>query len=452
MATGQTPDPLLKQIEQELRPGSFIPYSHMSGFTRHLGQVEKKLRQIIGSGEAERAVRLYEVFLAGCYEKLDECDDSDGYLGSFWQTLFCGWVAARQAAGCSAADTVHQILMWDENDDYGICYNIEKEAVKVLDPEGYEMFVAHFRKALDDGLTSLQDAKPGAIFEYADSVRLPAISLKNIYQTMGDVVSYAALCERIGLSPKDCARLAEMEKAKGRWQQALAWVEKGLELEPTRAWHNEEADDLEEMKPEILGRLGRKKEALALLWDDFEQHPSEFGYKNFMLFVPKRDKARWHERAMKVAAAGSLGAFMGLCVNTGEWRLLAARVQAAKDEDLEEVSHYYSEEAAEGLAKHDASAAVRLYRAMGFRILNSKKSKYYGSALAHFEKVRELCPMIGAEADWRAIVATIREKHSRKHGFMPGFERIVSGESAHGPSFLERAQKRWRKQTGGEES
>jgi hypothetical protein len=54
---------------------------------------------------------------------------------------------------------------------------------------------------------------------------------KEMYRARGDIALYAALCERIGLSPKDCEHLAEMEKAKRRWKRALAWIERGLELE-----------------------------------------------------------------------------------------------------------------------------------------------------------------------------------------------------------------------------
>jgi hypothetical protein len=33
----------------------------------------------------------------------------------------------------------------------------------------------------------------------------------------------------------------------------------------------------------------------------------------------------------------------------------------------------------------------------------------------------------GLNADWQALVAAMRDRHSRKKGFMVGFEDIVSG-------------------------
>jgi hypothetical protein len=62
---------------------------------------------------------------------------------------------------------------------------------------GTAAFVAHYRKTVDDGLAGLQGQRPGVIFEYDNSIRLPAMSLKDIYQARGDAASYAALCDRM---------------------------------------------------------------------------------------------------------------------------------------------------------------------------------------------------------------------------------------------------------------
>lgn len=49
--------------------------------------------------DPQRAVRLYETFLAGCYEKANELDDSSGGFGMFVNDLYAGWIKARQEAG-----------------------------------------------------------------------------------------------------------------------------------------------------------------------------------------------------------------------------------------------------------------------------------------------------------------------------------------------------------------
>lgn len=91
-----------------------------------------------------------------------------------------------------------------------------------------------------------------------------------------------------------------------------------------------------------------------------------------------------------------------------------------------------------------------MYRALGMRILNAKKSKYYGAALESFEDARRCYERARLGREWTALVNTVRAAHHRKSGFMSDFERLVAGN---GPStqlsFLDRARSRWEKTTSG---
>jgi hypothetical protein len=93
------------EIEHELCLGRFIRYRDMYDFVRHLEQVEEKLTALVADGEAERAVGLYEAFLAGCYEKIEECDDSGANLSMFWNGLFCGWCGSKRGWRWSLPET-----------------------------------------------------------------------------------------------------------------------------------------------------------------------------------------------------------------------------------------------------------------------------------------------------------------------------------------------------------
>ena len=280
----------------------------------------------------------------------------------------------------------------------------------------------------------------------ASGLRLPAMSLKAIYEALGDVPAYAALCEQLGFSPRDCEHLAQMEISAKRWAPALRWVERGSDLQPSRSWHNEEAHGLERLKPEILRHLGRKGDALALAWRDFEKNPDEFAYEELMRYVPRAEKTAWHERAMAAADKASLDGFISLCVKAKEWERLARRVHSAAGVELESLSHYCTEPAAKALAKRDALASAKLHRALGLRIVNAGKSKYYKEALDHFENARDLYCAAGQTAEWQSLVGTVRATHSRKSGFLFAFERIVSGKS-HSSSYAEEAHARWKRLT-----
>jgi uncharacterized Zn finger protein len=238
-----------------------------------------------------------------------------------------------------------------------------------------------------------------------------------------------------------------MEKSRKRWAKALEWVEKGIALKPTRNWHNEDSSSLECLKPEILRKLGRKEDALASAWADFQEDPNDLNYAELMRYVPRSEKSTWHERAMAVADKAGLGDFLALCVKAKEWQRLAGRVHSAKSVELENLSHYWTEPAAKGLAKKEPLAAAKLYRALGLRILNAGRSKYYDAALDHLEKAHDLYCGAGQASEWEALVRSVRAAHSRKSGFLSAFEQLASGKSQRSPSFADQAQEGWKRLT-----
>ncbi|MCG2794744.1 MAG: hypothetical protein L6427_02540 [Actinomycetia bacterium] len=120
------------------------------------------------------------------------------------------------------------------------------------------------------------------------------------------------------------------------------------------------------------------------------------------------------------------------------------RLRNATDEELEDVSHYRTEPAARKLERSHPEVAARLYRAIGMRVVNAGKSKYYDAALGNLERAKKCYEKAGLQADWEALAADVRERHYRKKGFMAGFEQIISGAPRRArPDFLERARRRW---------
>ncbi len=136
-------------IEQAVDFGRFIDYNNSWEFVRDLEDAKSSLDALVSQDEAQRAVSLYETFLAACYAKADEIDDSSGSLGDFYGELFCSWIKARQVAGLPEQETVDQILRCMKNDDYGFCFGIEKDVSLVLNKEGFRLFKKHFEDGFE---------------------------------------------------------------------------------------------------------------------------------------------------------------------------------------------------------------------------------------------------------------------------------------------------------------
>ena len=104
------------------------------------------------------------------------------------------------------------------------------------------------------------------------------------------------------------------------------------------------------------------------------------------------------------------------------------------------------ENTAKKLAKEYPDVAAKLYQAMGLRIVNAKKSKYYDAAISNFEQAKRCYIKAGLESTWIELVEDVRNNHSKKYSFIPEFEQVVEekGPSTR-PSFIELANKRAKK-------
>jgi tetratricopeptide (TPR) repeat protein len=439
-------DPLEQEIEAALQPGSFIKYGAGSSFVEGLERVEEKIAQLVRSAPA-RAVALFETFLAGCYEKAEELDDSSGNLGTFVDGLFRGWVKARQAAGGDPGETAHRLVSWMDDDPYGFCFELERDLVKVLDKRG----LAAFERCIRERFDGVAPAAPGPGGHPRDPAylrRRSAEILRAILAEQRSIEAYVALCAATELQAADCLALARMLQARRKPADALAWVERGLALEkkPSSTFADH---DLGKLKRDLLLKLGRRDVALDAAWEDFKEHPDTYSYAELMHYVPKAERAAWHKQAMEATTGADLRSLIELWSETREIDRLVARLREARDEELERISHHATEPVAKKLAKAHPDVAAKVYRALGMRILRSKKSKYYDAALSNFESARRCYERAGLGAQWESLVREIRAEHHRKVGFMPGFEAVVAGAGpSTRPTFLERAKARWSSPSG----
>jgi hypothetical protein len=440
-------DEMVNVIERALNPGAFISYKQSWDFMLDLGRTKDRL-DTLASDDPERAVELYELFLSGCYDKAEEIDDSSGGLGDFFQELFLGWVKTRRQAKCDAQETVKQILAWIENDNYGFMYEIEQHVAAVLAKPEYRLFVQHFEIQFNNACHGLEKKDRLPIYKYSNAFRLPAMTLREIYSAKKDARSYLKLLEYYACSPKDSLNLANIFHMKKKYAEALDWVKNGLALEKQSNWANETAWGLKALQQKLLHKAGRTPDALHAAWDEFYKQPSDYSYDNFMTYVPASERKAWHAKAMTTAAKGDLCGFMQLCVKTKEWQPLAKRVVSLDHPELESLSHFVMEGAAKGLERQFKPQAAKVYRALGMRIVNRGKSKYYVYALEHLCKARQCYSKSGLQKEWDSLVNFIREHHSRKYSFIGEFESIVSGaKPGKSETFEAKAKQRWKKQT-----
>ena len=438
-------DPLEQAIESALSPGSFISYNAAWSFVDELQEVLNDLEKIIRN-EPERAALLFETFIAACHEKADEIDDSSGNFGMLVDELFRGWIKAREVAGADPNETAKALLAWMEDDAYGFCHDLDREAVKVLGRQGLDAFVGQIRSKFESSL--LQDEKNERFPGYAR--RRWGGALKTLIAAQRNLNAYIELCDQTELGVGECKAIAEMYRSRRRPEEALSWVERGLKIARSDSKRSFGDHELREIKRGLLAKLGRAGDALESAWSEFEQHPSIFTYKELMRYVPTKEKKAWHEKAMEASEKSDLSSQIELWLKKKEIDRLLSRLHRATDEELEDLSHYRTEPLARKLKRFNPDIAARVYRAICMRIVNAGKSKYYEAALDNIEHAKKCYSKAGLDSDWETVVADVRERHFRKKGFMAGFEEIVSDVPKRvEPPFLERAKARWPRKSEG---
>jgi tetratricopeptide (TPR) repeat protein len=443
-------DPLEREIERALSPGAFIAEHSCDDFVSGLDGVSVRIDELIDT-EPARAVVLYETFLAGCFEKADEVDDSSGDFGQYVHELFAGWISARQADGADPDTTAARLLSWMDDDSYGFCYRLEKDIATVLDKAGRAAFVTLIRSRFDGASKMKQAANRGLTDNPEYARRRWGETLRALYSAQRDVPAYIALAKETGLTAQDCHAIATLLATRRQPEEALSWVNRGMALDRKEPNGSSAGYDLAKLKRRLLIKLGRGREALDDAWADFRENPSTYSYDDLMKLVPKADRPAWHRKAIAAVTGASLRSHMELLLETREMERLAGLVRQCDDSALEGLSHFTSGPVAAKLEKSSPDSSARLWRAQGMRILNAKKSKYYDAALLNFESAKRCFDRAGLASEWEKTVSKVRTDHFRKKGFLSGFERLAAGIGpSDEPSFLERAKARWTERKGGE--
>jgi tetratricopeptide (TPR) repeat protein len=307
-----------------------------------------------------RAVALYETLLAGCYEKAGEIDDSSGSFGDFVGQLHCMWMKTRQAAGADPNEIATRLLAWMEADPYGFCHNLANDAAKVLNEAGLAALTKHVRERFDVAGTTKGAPGGSPLRDAAYARRRWGEALRTLYLAQKHFEAYLALAEEMTVTPADCHALATMLVARQKTEDALAWVERGIELARQVPNSSMAGYELSTLKRVLLEKQGRRGEALDAAWGEYCEHPDKYAYAELMKYVPKAERATWHQKAIDAAKDSDLDSLIELFLETKELERLADVVHVSPDKALESASHHVTEPAAKKLEQIHPDVAARL--------------------------------------------------------------------------------------------
>jgi hypothetical protein len=170
---------------------------------------------------------------------------------------------------------------------------LQRSAVKVLDRAGLEAFEREVQGRFEAACAAAGKREDRALNYDCDQW---GQILRSIFLEQRSIEKYLDLTARTELKQADCEALATMFQAKRKPDDALAWVERGLGMEQRNAFGDGVSHKLGEMRRSLLVKLRRGGEALDSAWAEFQAHSNKFTYDELVRYVPKADRAAWHEK------------------------------------------------------------------------------------------------------------------------------------------------------------
>ena len=414
---------------------------------KYINELEEAREYLRGMSTDKRfysdAVELYEYFIACCYEKIEEVDTETAFH-DFVESLFSDWIYVRQISGCDTEDTLDLLLKWEQDDGYGLCISAG-EAAKAMDRTGRNIYKKYLLEQFEQSFSKASQNGPKEFSELPWNIREIISNLKDVCCATKDADVYIKLCEKLYFSPSDCEKIVNIFKEKRNYDAALEWVMKGLSQEKKRDWRNEGSYGLDNLRIELLGNIGNKKEAAELAWQKFKKHPCDMYYHELMKYVPQSQKARWRKRAVEMACCSKLdNETICLLFELKEFEKISSLIIKSQEKTLEKLFYYDAVKVAEKLEGIYKTAAAKLYLALTMNIVKAGRSKAYKYALKYCEKLKTLYEEAGQKRKWSQLVQYIQQNHGRKYGFMDGFEKIIEGKNNEETSLRKRANQRIR--------
>lgn len=433
---------LRQAIHDACRPGEGAPLNLPTALAPLMTQLDD-LRQ---GGEAARALPLYEEAIGACALLAPTTADAGAHLMGTLRGLFRGWLLSRQALERPAEGTLDALQAWQESELGHLTGPLTRQLIPDLDEAGLD--------ALQDRASAQLAGAPPLPYGTPRPLRigpewLAAEILLDLHHRRRDPDAYSALCQRLGATSDDCARLGEMYRDLGDLRSALRWVEEGLTLaDSTLSASSPTRGRLKTMRWDLYVAQGRISEAVEMIWADFQRQPSVDLYAALMQIAPEPDRALWRRRALERSRRAGLLPFIDVALYAEALAPLASAVVEAGPDLIARLSHHATEPVAVALEATHPSAAALIYRALALRILDADRSAYYAAAVDHLRDARR-CYLAADQAGvWAALVDYIRRAHGQKHPFMARFKAVIHGaDSGPTPPFLDQARAEWSRLT-----
>lgn len=408
----------------------YVDYREMYGYATNIESVLDSLRELLDDGHAEAVITLAEHAIDRAEDAVGYVDDSDGWMSTIAERLQELHLGACVAAKPEPVALARKLFERERHSgDLDVFYGAASTYAKVLGKKG----IAEYRRLAQEEWDALPPLGPGQEERSYSSRRFRiTLIMETLAELTGDVDAVVAVLARDQSSSYQFVRIAEVYTKAGRFDDALAWAEKGLAL------YGGSDSRLVEAAAEEYHRAGRGSDAVRVAWDAYDAAPALRTYRQFSEQATRAGLwPDWHDKAITLLRER---------IAKGQRKPARGRVRqwAANGADSStlievllfdgDVEQAWTEASAAGCRRdlwlrlaevregEHPSEAIPIWQAEVERRIDAKNNQAYNEAVDLIARVGRLMRAAGCEADFPPYLANLRTTHKPKRNLMKLFD------------------------------
>jgi tetratricopeptide (TPR) repeat protein len=408
--------PFLAAVEGAIDTGGFIEYAEAYSYATGIGEVLDGVEKLLGQGHASAVIEIAEHAYRGVEEAMGEVDDSDGYLGGVLERIEELHLAACRDARPDAEHLAQKVFDLERTSEYGFDGALARYR-SLLGPAGVEAYL----RLAEEAWAKVPPLGPGDGVGRADRYRITRI-METLAGLSGDLEAQVAVETRDLSGSRQFLKIAELYRAAGRPDDALAWAERGV-----AAFPDDHDGSLVGFVIDEYQDRGRHADAMELAWGDFTRNPGSHSYCTLKDRAQRAGQwSTWRTKALAElrTQAPDPGRSGPRWAPVGRSEVVRALLwdddpdAAWKDAVAGGCSdELWLELAAKREADHPRDV-LSVYRGVAERRIAQKDNAAYRQAVEVLGRLRAVTERLGEEREFGTYIAALRAAHRPKRNLM----------------------------------
>jgi len=427
-------DPVIyrRAIADALRSGSAARRDYPRTSGRWASDVLDAIGPVVAlldDGHGDAVIGICEYALGRVDKLMERVDDSSGWFAEIVAQLELTHLRACRTASPEPVKLARRLFVWDAESGWDIFAGYVEKYQDVLGPEGLaevQRLAVEFWDALP--------APTGGSFDRAPGAFRVGNTLRDLADVAGDVDAKVQVMSRDLSHPYHFLKIAEVLADAGREADALAWAERGLDIdhEIEHMRHDTRVDDF------VLERYvahGRSDEAMSLLLRRLTDAPLAEPYARMKRWAERLGEWDHHhgdaldtvrtqaDLRAKEAEPNAILRSIGLRGPDHDPVIQVHLIDGDLDQAWD-VAREHGGSVMTWRALADASRterpldAAKVYEREIGELIGRKTSRTYEDAVTRIEDVRNLYLLADRQESFDEFILGVRSEHASKRKFI----------------------------------